>query len=110
MSFDQAEQFEHAYLDYLQSPLQPLRDNLESQTYETFEKDPIKYAQYEEAITRCLLDRLEAGHLRHVIFVVGAGRGPLVSAALKALQRSNIDKVTMHLFLYFTNFSISLIS
>jgi len=26
--------------DYLQLPLQPLYDNLSSQTYETFEKDP----------------------------------------------------------------------
>lgn len=25
----------------LQAPLQPLQDNLESQTYETFEKDPV---------------------------------------------------------------------
>jgi hypothetical protein len=36
------------YRDLLQSPLQPLMDNLESQIYETFEKDPIKYVQYEQ--------------------------------------------------------------
>ena len=35
------------FLDYLQVPLQPLGDNLESQTYETFERDPVKYARYE---------------------------------------------------------------
>jgi len=29
------------YEDYLQSPLQPLMDNLESGTYEVFEKDPV---------------------------------------------------------------------
>ena len=34
-----------------QVPLQPLQDNLESATYETFEKDPVKYAQYEKALT-----------------------------------------------------------
>ena len=28
--------------------LQPLMDNLDSQTYEVFEKDPIKYVQYEK--------------------------------------------------------------
>lgn len=28
--------------------LQPLMDNLESQTYEVFEKDPIKYSQYQQ--------------------------------------------------------------
>lgn len=52
-----------SYYDTLQAPLQPLMDNLESQTYETFEKDPIKYAQYESAIAKALCimkQRLEA--------------------------------------------------
>ena len=31
---------------------QPLMDNLESQTYEVFEKDPVKYNQYQEVIYR----------------------------------------------------------
>ncbi|XP_030825426.1 LOW QUALITY PROTEIN: protein arginine N-methyltransferase 5 [Camarhynchus parvulus] len=47
--------------DYLQSPLQPLMDNLESQTYEVFEKDPIKYCQYQQAIFKCLQDRVPEG-------------------------------------------------
>ena len=34
---------EAGYRDYLQAPLQPLMDNLESATYETFEKDASKY-------------------------------------------------------------------
>ena len=42
------------FSDYLQAPLQPLMDNLESQTYEAFEKDPVKYAQYEKAIVKAL--------------------------------------------------------
>lgn len=50
------ETFEAPYLDYLQSPLQPLMDNLESQTYEAFEKDPVKYRQYQLAITAALQD------------------------------------------------------
>lgn len=29
-------------------------DNLESQTYEAFEKDPVKYSQYEKAIAKAL--------------------------------------------------------
>ncbi len=41
------ESFTHGYEDRLQVPLQPLADNLESRTYEIFEKDPIKYVQYE---------------------------------------------------------------
>ena len=33
---------------------QPLADNLQSTTYQTFEQDPVKYANYEEAIFRAL--------------------------------------------------------
>jgi protein arginine N-methyltransferase 5 len=64
------------YRDYLQAPLQPLQDDLESQTYETFEKDVTKYATYEEAVRRALLDRVpeaEAEAKTSVIMVVGAG-------------------------------------
>jgi type II protein arginine methyltransferase len=103
--------FESPYYDYLQSPLQPLMDNLESQTvgnqflstspdlvqafytlhlegssgsskvpivfvvwqYETFERDPIKYAQYEAAIAAALA-KTPPDNVS-VIMVVGAGRG-----------------------------------
>jgi len=75
-------QFEAPYRDVLQCPLQPLQDNLESQTYETFERDPIKYQQYELAIEKALLDRDQ--NTTTVLMVVGAGRGPLVKAALRA--------------------------
>jgi hypothetical protein len=34
-------------------------DNLESQTYETFERDPIKYRNYEDAIHSALLETAE---------------------------------------------------
>lgn len=40
--------------DYLQTPLQPLTDNLDTHTYNVFEKDPIKYDQYQKAIARAL--------------------------------------------------------
>ena len=33
-------------------------DNLESQTYEVFEKDPVKYTQYQRAIYEALTDRV----------------------------------------------------
>ena len=64
------------YRDYLQAPLQPLQDDLESQTYETFEKDVTKYTTYEEAVRRALLDRVpeaEAETKTTVVMVVGAG-------------------------------------
>ena len=50
------ERFESPYYDHLQSPLQPLMDNLESQTYEVFELDPVKYQRYEDAVYAALVD------------------------------------------------------
>jgi protein arginine N-methyltransferase 5 len=75
------------YEDALQHPLQPLMDNLESQVYEIFEKDPVKYSQYQKAIAQALLHRVsekEKQTKETCIMVVGAGRGPLVKAALAA--------------------------
>ena len=77
---------ERPYYDYLQAPLQPLQDNLESQTYETFERDPVKYKQYQEAVRRGLVDRHPADGPEPTLMVVGAGRGPLVAAALAAAK------------------------
>lgn len=50
------EEFATGYEDCLQCPLQPLMDNLESQTYETFERDPTKYELYHQAVTAALSD------------------------------------------------------
>jgi len=86
------EMFEQPYHDFLQAPLQPLQDNLESQTYETFEKDPVKYVQYEEAILRCMQHKLAAGKpLPLAAIVVGAGRGPLVVAVRNAAERAKCE-------------------
>ncbi|XP_057434586.1 protein arginine N-methyltransferase 1.5 [Lotus japonicus] len=85
------ERFELGYRDFLQSPLQPLMDNLEAQTYETFEKDAVKYIQYERAVSKALLDRIpdeEASVKTVVLMVVGAGRGPLVRASLQAAEET----------------------
>uniref|UniRef100_A0A8C9TYW5 Protein arginine N-methyltransferase 5 n=1 Tax=Scleropages formosus TaxID=113540 RepID=A0A8C9TYW5_SCLFO len=86
------ELFAKGYEDYLQSPLQPLMDNLESQTYEVFEKDPIKYSQYQQAVYKCLLDRVpeeEKDTNVQVLMVLGAGRGPLVNASLRAAKQAD---------------------
>ncbi|CAO3683062.1 unnamed protein product [Umbelopsis vinacea] len=83
------ERFSVGYQDYLQAPLQPLMDNLESATYETFEKDPIKYQQYEKAVYHALLDRVPDGSdVETVIMVVGAGRGPLVNCSIRAAEKA----------------------
>jgi len=95
---DSIEQFSRGYEDYLQTPLQPLMDNLESQTYEVFEKDPVKYAEYQRAVKLALLDRVpeeKKGDVTTVIMVVGAGRGPLVRASFNAAKEAD-RKVKMY--------------
>jgi len=90
---DPLQQFARGYEDYLQCPLQPLMDNLESQTYEVFEKDPVKYSEYQAAMTAALSDMVveEERESRVItLMVVGAGRGPLVRAALNASQKSGV--------------------
>jgi protein arginine N-methyltransferase 5 len=59
-----------------QAPLQPLQDNLESQTYETFEKDVTKYECYQAAVHAALLDRVPDDKVEETVttlMVVGAG-------------------------------------
>lgn len=91
------ERFGVGYQDYLQAPLQPLTVNLESITYEVFEKDPIKYEWYERAIAKALKDWAEqkkpTSHPdgKVILAVVGAGRGPLVSRALKASAEAGVE-------------------
>eukprot|EP00124_Ichthyophonus_hoferi_P000328 Ihof_evm24s11 gene=Ihof_evmTU24s11 len=90
--------FVRGYEDYLQAPLQPLMDNLESGTYEVFEKDPVKYREYEQAVYRALLDRVpedKKDKIISVIMVVGAGRGPLVRCSMRAAARAG-RKVKMY--------------
>ncbi|XP_057516470.1 protein arginine N-methyltransferase 1.5 isoform X2 [Amaranthus tricolor] len=86
------ELYELSYRDFLQSPLQPLMDNLEAQTYETFEKDTVKYLQYQRAVSKALLDKVpdeKASSETIVLMVVGAGRGPLVRASLEAARETS---------------------
>lgn len=90
------QRFGAGYQDYLQSPLQPLSDNLESITYEVFEKDPVKYDLYYHAIAQALSDWRDQGKPvsgpdgRVVVAVVGAGRGPLVTKALLASESEGV--------------------
>jgi len=90
------ERFGAGYQDYLQAPLQPLTDNLESITYEVFERDPIKYDQYLRAIRFALIDWRDEGKRasgadgRIVVAVVGAGRGPLINRALEASESTGV--------------------
>ncbi|KTW28827.1 hypothetical protein T552_01456 [Pneumocystis carinii B80] len=82
------ERFANGYQDYLQIPLQPLADNLESITYEVFEKDHVKYDQYELSIRLALMDRSKLNEPIYIA-IVGAGRGPLISRSLKAAESAD---------------------
>lgn len=88
---------EGMYGDFLQKPLQPLMDDLGCETYDVFERDPVKYRQYEEATYMAIVERaaMAGPDMDLVIVVAGAGRGPLVSCALRALERA---KMTARLY------------
>lgn len=73
-------------MDKLVFSKKPLFDNLESQVYEVFERDLKKYEQYYLAVKKALL--LKAEDSVTVLMVVGAGRGPLVRASLRAAKDS----------------------
>lgn len=83
------------FQDWLQSPLQPLSDNLESATYEVFENDAIKYDQYELAIAEALKEwselKLPTSKPGVVVMAVaGSGRGPIVTKAIKAAESTGV--------------------
>lgn len=83
--------YSYGYEDLLQVPLQPLINDLDNNTYAMFEQDPIKYQQYEKAIAKALTDRAKNDSTKVMtICVVGAGRGPLVNASLKASENSKV--------------------
>lgn len=88
---DKLYSYSYAYEDLLQVPLQPLINDLDNNIYAVFEQDPIKYQQYEKAITKALTDKAKDGITDILtICVVGAGRGPLVNASLKASDNAKV--------------------
>lgn len=104
------EKFAKGFEDVLQTPLHPLMDSLDSRTYEVFEKDPVKYDQYEKslvnAMTRIRDWNAAISHNQHdhipttivdskaaetvdlcvSVAVVGAGRGGIVDRVIKAAE------------------------
>lgn len=84
------QQFSFSFRDKLQTPLDPLHQNLDLETYRVMEEDPIKYQRYEMALIAATRD------LKHIlgksvdidhpirILVVGPGRGPLIASSLVA--------------------------
>ena len=73
-------------------PLLPHCEDLSNAVYQTFERDAVKYEQYERAIAMAVSDILMENSSRWrgsneiVILVAGAGRGPLVDKTFKVLD------------------------
>lgn len=79
------------YVDTLQIPLQPLADNLDSSTYAIFEEDSIKYDLYREAVSYAIEDliKLVDDERNIVVYLLGAGRGPLMQMIIEAEELFN---------------------
>lgn len=91
--FQRLDYAKNAYYDVLQIPLQPLKDNLQSQTYEAFEDDKVKYIQYHKAIQSAMKDLFNQNPKRVLLVgVFGGGRGPLVRKALEAWSNIKNEK------------------
>ncbi|UKJ87656.2 type II protein arginine methyltransferase [Theileria orientalis] len=119
------EHYGQGYEDVLQLPLQPLRDNLDSVTYNEFEKCSFKYKAYNTAInlflvmcgTSCKTQKIfqnERENMAHIncskehtlssavsrvhycVYVVGAGRGPLVDITQELFKRNGITNFTVY--------------
>uniref|UniRef100_A0A6G1SFJ5 Protein arginine N-methyltransferase 5 n=1 Tax=Aceria tosichella TaxID=561515 RepID=A0A6G1SFJ5_9ACAR len=86
--------FMRAWDDALLDPLQPLSNNLDSNTYNIFEQDKAKYSKYHEAMLEalgCLLARPESRYrTRFTLMILGAGRGPLVDAMISAIHKLKV--------------------
>lgn len=83
-------------------PLQPLRDHLTQEVYSVFEEDVVKYRMYNKACYAALKDLQKSGRGMTeddpiIAMVVGAGRGPLVTQFLHAVDTLEmffkVDKV-----------------
>lgn len=77
--------------DQLRTPLQPMYDDLDMSTYEVFEKDPAKYSLYQQAIEQAVIDKVpddEIDSKKLIVMILGAGRGPLIRAALNAADNT----------------------
>lgn len=86
---DTMAEFVQGYEDQLQNPLQPLTEHLETNVYEIFEKDQVKYDTYQNAIYKAVESLPKNSENIPVVMVVGAGRGPLVQAVLNVSYTLN---------------------
>uniref|UniRef100_A0A915KMM4 Protein arginine N-methyltransferase 5 n=1 Tax=Romanomermis culicivorax TaxID=13658 RepID=A0A915KMM4_ROMCU len=80
------------YEDIPYLPAAPLTETLSYNTYSTYASDRRKYRRYLCALKSALANFVwkTAGEKSIVIMVLGAGRGPLVSASIEALSSCSV--------------------
>ncbi|KAH8582591.1 Hs17p [Cryptosporidium sp. chipmunk genotype I] len=79
------QKYEYDYIDVLQTPLQPLSNNLKSIEYEVFERDHMKYEKYFHAI-RLFLSENTVSSKKMKVLIVGSGRGGLIQSVFNAFN------------------------
>ncbi|KIV98858.1 hypothetical protein, variant [Verruconis gallopava] len=88
---------DYQYDDSLQETSRPATEILKNSTYSAFEEDPVKYDLYQKAIMAALRDWKLSGkstsglHGAVLVAVLGAGRGPLVTRALRASEAEGVS-------------------
>lgn len=76
----------------LLKPLKPLSENLTSEIYDVFEKDSLKYNQYEKAIDLAIQDLISFKSIKCIkIIIVGPGKGPLISKLIKLIEINDYE-------------------
>jgi type II protein arginine methyltransferase len=76
----------HQLVDQLQIPLQPYRDNLEAEVYDIFERDELKYNEYELAFLEAFPSWEPAKTV--VCYYVGSGKGLILDKLMRAVKKS----------------------
>lgn len=84
--------YSYDYDDLLKVRLQDLYNNLDCNTYEVFETDPVKYIQYQKAIEQALTDKISENEVSHkkvrFVFVISS------RAQIKKFTSKNCQNLT----------------
>eukprot|EP00186_Timspurckia_oligopyrenoides_P000172 CAMPEP_0182446154 /NCGR_PEP_ID=MMETSP1172-20130603/4023_1 /TAXON_ID=708627 /ORGANISM="Timspurckia oligopyrenoides, Strain CCMP3278" /LENGTH=627 /DNA_ID=CAMNT_0024642039 /DNA_START=137 /DNA_END=2020 /DNA_ORIENTATION=+ len=103
----ESEQFQEPFHDYLQPLDAPFKINIDSQSFDIMDRDPVKYSRYQEAIAQCFQDRQTSENLPLVVAILGAGRGMMVAKVLE-VAANNGRKVVVYAFEKNQNSTVSL--
>ncbi|KAL7671155.1 hypothetical protein ACOME3_006063 [Neoechinorhynchus agilis] len=86
------ERFSRSCIDRLQTALQPLSNDLQSQFYETFEKDTVKYDLYQEAIRNAFMElKTFNNSTKFTVLIPGVGRGPVIQCVNLAAEEEGVQ-------------------